>query len=46
MPVKRPLVDEKSFELAEHFLQDEPHDEDDVWDLAEVIQQAVEDWFS
>lgn len=46
MKTERPLVDEKSFELAEHFLQDERHTEDDKWTLAEAIQQAVEGWFS
>ena len=42
---QRPLVDPKSFDLAEHFLQDEQHTEDQKWDLADVIQQAVEGWF-
>lgn len=41
----RPPVDEKSFALAEHFLQDHPRTEDDTWHLAEVIQGEVEDWF-
>ena len=45
---RRPLVDPKSFELAEHFLSglegDEPT-EDQKWELADVIQQAVEGWF-
>lgn len=44
----RPNVDEKSFELAEHFLSDLEGDEaseDQKWELAGVIQQAVEDWF-
>lgn len=38
-------VDERSFELAEHFLADEPHTEDEAMQLALAIQQAVEDWF-
>ena len=38
-------VDERSLDLADHFLQDETHTEGDRWDLAKVIQQAVEDWF-
>lgn len=41
----RPPVDEKSFALAEHFLQEDPHTEDDTWSLAEAIQGEVEDWF-
>lgn len=40
---QRPLVDEKSFELAEHFLGEDT--EDQKWELADVIQQAVEGWF-
>ena len=46
--VKRPAVDEKSFELAEHFLsglEGDEASEDQKWQLAEVIQTAVEDWF-
>lgn len=39
------LVDEKSYELAEHFLSDAEPEEDDVWNLAHAIQEAVEDWF-
>ena len=42
---KRPLVDPKSFDLAEHFLQDVHHTEDDKWELAADIQRAVEGWF-
>lgn len=39
-----PLVDTKSWDLAEHFLPaDAP--ERDKWALADVIQRAVEDWF-
>lgn len=38
------LVDEKSYDLAEHFLHGEG-EEDDVWNLAHAIQEAVEDWF-
>lgn len=44
----RPDVDERSFELAEHFLSDLEGDEaseDQKWELASVIQRAVEDWF-
>lgn len=38
--------DSKSADLAEHFLQDEPHLWNDrrVEELARVIQQAVEDY--
>lgn len=46
---KRPaenLVDPKSWELAEHFLFGEPHQQGDTQSLAADIQQAVEDWFS
>lgn len=44
---KRPRVDVHSFELAEHFLNDAGNaTEDNKWSLAEVIQTAVEDWFS
>lgn len=45
---RRPAVDEKSFELAEHFLSDLEGDEaseDQKWELAKVIQDAVEGWF-
>lgn len=45
---KRPLVDPKAFELAEHFLSDFEGDEageDQKWQLAKVIQDAVEGWF-
>lgn len=45
---KRESVDEKSFELAEHFLSDLEGDEataDDKWSLAKAIQDAVETWF-
>ena len=45
---QRPLVDEKSFALAEHLLSDLEGDEaseDQTWDLAKVIQDAVEGWF-
>lgn len=38
-------MDERSFALAEHFLQDHPHTEDQKWDLADQIQQCVEGWF-
>jgi hypothetical protein len=43
------LVDTKSYELAEHFLADEPAERrtpEKTQDLAEAIQQAVEDWFA
>ena len=46
--IRRPAVDEKSFELAEHFLSDLEGDEaseDQKWELAGVIQTAIEDWF-
>lgn len=39
----RPLVDERSFDLAEHFLP--KGTEDQKWSLADAIQRAVEDWF-
>lgn len=43
------LVDEKVCDLAEHFLSDtdagDEASEDRQWDLANVIQNAVEDWF-
>lgn len=42
---RTPLVDERSFELAAHFLQDESHTEEDKWSLADDIQKAVESWF-
>jgi hypothetical protein len=45
---KRPLVDPKSFELADYFLSDlegDKADEDMKWRLAKVIQDAVEGWF-
>lgn len=43
---ERPSVDDASMDLAKHFLQDTPHTtEDDHWNLAGAIQQAVEDWF-
>jgi hypothetical protein len=43
--------DSKSYELAEHFLQDEPcRDDPDLYErhrksLAQEIQKAVENWF-
>ena len=43
----RSSVDEKSFELAEHFLSDLEGDqptEEQKWELAKVIQDAVEGW--
>jgi hypothetical protein len=39
----RPLVDPKSFELAEYFLPDDAS-EQRKWDLAEIIQTTVETW--
>lgn len=42
------LVDPECFALAEHFLQDLEGDEasdDQRWQLAKAIQDAVEDWF-
>jgi hypothetical protein len=44
---KRPLVDPKVFELAEHFLSDLGGEvsKDQKWQLAKVIQDAVEGWF-
>lgn len=44
--VKRPSVDPKSYELAQHFLDDCIHSEDDEWELAGEIQRVIEDWFS
>lgn len=41
---KHPLVDERSFALAEHFLPVDASDRD-KWSLADTIQKAVEDWF-
>jgi hypothetical protein len=41
-------VDEKSFALAEYFLSNLEGDEaseDQKWQLAKVIQDAIEDWF-
>ncbi|MGA8026451.1 MAG: hypothetical protein WB992_04845 [Bryobacteraceae bacterium] len=43
MTKQRPLVDERSFDLAEHFLPD--GSDDAKWSLAGMIQQAIEDWF-
>ena len=43
----KPLVDPKSFELAEHFL-DTPYctpTDQQKWQLAKAIQDAVESWF-
>jgi len=39
----RPLVDPKSFEVAEYFLPDDAS-EQRKWDLAAFIQDAVENW--
>lgn len=45
----RPLVDPKVFELAQYFLSDtdtgDEASEDREWDLAQVIQMSIEDWF-
>jgi len=38
-----PLVDPKSFEVAEYFLPDDA-DEQRKWELAAFIQAVVEDW--
>jgi hypothetical protein len=40
------LVDQRSYDLAVHFLSDEepPPDEARLMSLAKAIQQAVEDW--
>ena len=41
----RPLVDPMCFDLAQHFLPDaEGYSDDQRWDLAKTIQEAVEDW--
>jgi hypothetical protein len=46
MPEKKPLVDEKCYELAVHFTKDHPGiSESDVWDLCSDIQATVELWF-
>lgn len=43
-PKRRPAVDTKAYDLAEAFLEEiEGHTEDDIWDLAHVIQVACED---
>lgn len=43
----RPSVDQKSHDLAEDFLADEPtHTEDDVRKLASDIQHAAEDFLT
>lgn len=45
--MKRPSVDQKSYDLAEHFLADEPaHTEDDVLELACEVQRAAEDFMT
>ena len=44
---RKMTYDSRSYDLAEHFLQDSPH-RDDPWyaeQLAIAIQTAVEDWF-
>jgi hypothetical protein len=40
------LCDEKSYQLAEYFLDGEEHTKADIADLAYVIQSAVENWFT
>jgi hypothetical protein len=46
MPRKRPLVDEKVFELAQYFFLDyKTRDPDKVWELADLIQQTIEGFF-
>jgi hypothetical protein len=43
----RPLVDEKCFELAEHFLTvNGPPNEDSVWELAVLLQGVADDFCS
>jgi len=37
-------VDQKSYDLAAHFLADHPHDLPDVQGLAEAIQREIEEW--
>lgn len=55
MTKTRPMVDQTSFDLAAHWLSDyavvaESADaasdtlEDATWDLADAIQQAIEEW--
>ena len=39
-------IDTRSYELAEHFAQDESLTAKQLDDLAQTIQTAVEDWFS
>jgi len=44
--------DQKCYELAEHFLRDDPISADPkklklyAGDLARIIQHSIEDWFS
>ena len=38
------LVDPKVYALAEIFLSEQSHTDDDVWELAHVIQRSIEDW--
>ncbi len=47
MPMTIKSYDEKSYELAEHFLADEPalNTGSNAHQLALCIQEAVEDWF-
>jgi hypothetical protein len=47
MTARRMTVDPKSYELAQHFLQDETNvTEDEPWALASDIQTAVEDYIN
>ncbi len=43
---RRMTVDTKSWELAEHFLSDRSSTKEQVTELAERIQSAVEDYLS
>lgn len=48
MDMKKFSFDSACFDLAEHFLQDEPEefrDENITNQLAQIIQDAVESWF-
>lgn len=38
------MVDPKSYELAEHFLQGDGYTAEETMKLAVAIQQAIEDW--
>jgi hypothetical protein len=47
MPTLRftPTYDSKCYDLAEHFLQDDPAKQAVAGELAAHIQRAIEDWF-